>query len=181
MKKHLIIAWTILLGILLGHLIAKADEPKKENLYAKYTGLVFEEFGVFELGALDGYFFSGGKSKWPAYTRNVWHAHDFLMMGSMIGSYNLHAAWRSQHGILSSRMFVYGIGNLCLSSWIHTRGIRLVQTGKLFPPERGHGFFIQWKWLNIEVKSSDKLQWSLFGTGIVLLTLDAVWKEIFGD
>ena len=179
MKKHLFIMWAILLGILLGYLIAEAGELKGENLYAKYVGLAFQESAAFALGNIDAWAWNGGKSYWPPYNRDIWHLHDGLMFCSTVASYVSYSRWKSQYSVLSYRGLVFVTGNLLFTSWMHQRGIRLVQTGRFFPPEKGHGFYIRWKWLNLEIKSSDELQWSLFGAGVILLTIDALWERIF--
>ena len=176
MKKNLVVL-ACLVSVLVGYEIARCSELRGENLYAKYTGLALQESAAFALGNIDAWAWNGGKSYWPPYNRDIWHLHDGLMFCSTLASYISYSRWKPQYSIFSERGFVFVTGNLLFTSWVHQRGIRLVQTGKLFPSEKGHGFYVRWKWINLEIKSSDKLQWSLFGTGIVLLTLDAIWER----
>lgn len=146
----------------------------KENLGAKYAALLFGGVTFFEMGAEQGYWMTDKQSKWPAYSEDTAHAHWFLQRGSMVGAGLLAAHWHPDQKFISWRTLNQFIGTSCLYSWMHNRGLRLVQTGELFPPEKGHKFYIDFGFIRIEVNSSDELQWGMLGVGLGLLLIDAI-------
>lgn len=155
-----------------------AFSQKQENLTAKYMTMILANITFFEMGAEQGYWMTEKHSKWPAYSPETAHAHWFLQRASMVSAGMLAAHWHPQQRFLSGRTLVQFIGTSCMLSWVHNRGLRLVQTGELFPPERGHSFYIDFGFIRIEVKSTDELQWGMLGAGVALLTLDTLWNKL---
>jgi len=160
--------------VLLSFLLIASGINAQENLCAKYTALLFGGVTFFEMGAEQGFWMTDKQSKWPAYSEDTMHAHWFLQRGSMVSAGLLMAHWYPKQQLISLKTLNQFIGVSCLYSWMHNRGLRLVQTGELFPPEKGHKFYIDFGFIRIEVNSSDTLQWGMLGAGLVLLTLDAV-------
>ena len=182
MKKTFVVAGFVLACIVIGCAIGHCETPRyeaKENLYAKYLGLTFGTVAFFEYGAEQGYWMTDKNPRWPVYNADNAHLHWFLQRGASLGSVLLLSRWHKQDRLLSARSLTQFVGASCFLSWAHNRGLRLNQTGKLFPDERGHGFVIDIGFGKFEIKSSNELQWSMFGAGVLLLTLDACWNKIF--
>ena len=57
---------------------AESAEPKKENHYSKYLGVISICNAGFVEGANQGWFFMGEQSKWPAYNKGSAHAWWFF-------------------------------------------------------------------------------------------------------
>jgi len=167
----------ICLAAMIVPVLCKAETPK-ENLSAKYLGLSFGTVAFFEYGAEQGYWMTNKEPKWDLYTHDNAHLHWFLQRGASLGSVLLVSRWHKPDRLLSARSVVQFVGASCFLSWSHNRGLRLNQTGKLFPDEHGHGFVIDIGFGKFEIKSSNELQWGMFGAGVVLLTLDALWDKL---
>jgi hypothetical protein len=161
--------------------VCKADPSQRESLITKYASLGLKMWAFGQIGADDAYYrWTDENSKWPIYNKDTWHFWSWSGRFSMVGASILDGFyWHPQQSLLSPRSVVYGLGTVFICTWTHNRFCRLVQTGQMFPPEKGHGFFLKWKWINLEIKSSDELQWGMFSAGIVLLTIDACWNKIF--
>jgi len=180
MKKNLIAISWLLIWILTSYKIANSAEPREENLYAKYMAGVFGLVVGFEEGCEQGFNFLGENSKWFGFNKDNSHLHYGLRRASMVGAGLLAASWHPKQRFLSGRTAVQWFSYWTFYSFVHNRGLRLVQTGRAFPiNELGHSFYFDIGFIRVEVKMRNELQWGMLGVGLVGLALDACWSKIF--
>jgi len=162
----------ILLILLLASLaLAETKENKTMKYFAGISGL----FVAFEEGAEQGYFFQGENSHWQGYTKANAHLHWGARRAAMVGTGLLISQWHPRQKFLSWRTANQYVSYWFLYSWAMNRGLRLVQTGKPFPPEKGHAWYIDMGFLRVEVKAQDWMQWGILGIGAVGMALDAIF------
>ncbi len=179
MKTLTIVLW-IIVCLLAGVIIARAETPRQENLSAKYMAGIFGLVVGFEEGAEQGFNFLDEHSNWPGFTKDNSHLHYGLRRASMVGAGLLAANWHPKQRFLSSRTAMQWFSYWTLYSFIHNRGLRLVQTGRAFPiNEFGHSFYFDIGFIRVEVKMRNEIQWGMLGVGIIGLTIDALWNHIF--
>ena len=179
MKTLTIILWVIVC-LLAGVIIAQANTPKRENLSDKYMAGIFGLVVGFEEGCEQGYNLLDENSKWPGFNKDNSHLHYGLRRASMVGAGLLAASWHPKQKFLSSRTAVQWFSYWTMYSFVHNRGLRLVQTGRAFPiNELGHSFYFDIGFIRMEVKMRNEIQWTMLGIGILGLTIDAVWQKCF--
>jgi len=180
MKKNLFVAIWLVSCVLLGCTVARCETPKKENLSAKYMAGLFGLVVGFEEGCEQGYFFLDESSKWAGLTKDNSHLHYGLRRTSMVGAGLLVSQWHPKQRFLSGRTAVQWFSYWTLYSFVHNRGLRLVQTGRAFPiNEFGHSFYFDIGFIRVEVKMRNEIQWGMLGMGVIGLAIDAAWNHIF--
>ena len=161
--------------LLMSWTAANADEPKKENLFAKYFFTAALPFSNFCEGLDQAWFFNGEASNWSGYSKANSHAWYFARRSSQVLSVLAASQWHPKSKLISGRMLFRYSYLTCLQSWALNRGLRLVQTGQLFPPERGHAWYIDFGWLRLEVQGQDWIQWGSLGYGVLGVIIDEMW------
>ena len=174
---------TILAALVLYTGSAFGQEKKKalrpENYFLKYTAASLGLFVAFSEGCEQGYFFEDEQSKWPHYTKDTSHLWFGARRTAMIGAAFCAAGWHPKQKLFSGRTAVQYISFWCLYSWTMNRGLRVVQTGELFPPEKGHSWYIDLGFFRFDVQSEDWMQWATLGVGTAGLLIDALWNVLF--
>jgi hypothetical protein len=158
--------------ILATQLFSQPHENKASKYFAGVSGL----FVAFSEGAEQGYFFQQEKSNWQPYNKGSAHLWWGARRVAMVGTGLLIANWHPQQQLCSWKTLNQYISYSLLYSWTMNRGLRLVQTGKMFPSEKGHSWYIDAGFIRMEVKSQNWMQWTLLGVGTVGLILDYLYE-----
>lgn len=157
----------------------RKKEPRPENYPLKYTAATLGLFVAFAEGCEQSYFFLGEDSNWEYYTKDTSHLWFSARRAATIGAAFCAAGWHPKQKLLSKRTAVQYISYSCLYSWALNRGLRVVHTGELFPPEKGHSWYIDLGFFRFELDSEEWMQWVTLGVGTTGLLVDALWNVLF--
>jgi len=158
-------------------LSAQNKQTHNENYFAKYAAITMLAGSNFCEGLDQAWFFNGEKSYWKGYTKGTSHAWYFARRSMQVGSVLMAASWHPKQKLFSKRTFFQYAYITCIQSWTLNRGLRLVQTGELFPHERGHAWYIDFGWIRLSIQSQDWMQWTSLGLGVAGLVAENIWKD----
>ena len=156
----------------------KKTEPRPENYFLKYSAASLGLFVAFAEGCDQAYFYKGEHSDWEYYTKDSSHLWFIGRRTAMVGAALCAAGWHPKQRLFSDRTTLQYISYSCLYSWALNRGLRVVQTGEFFPPEKGHSWYIDLGVLRLKVDSEDWMQWAALGVGTAGLLVDALWDVL---
>jgi hypothetical protein len=157
----------------------KKIQLRPENYFLKYTAASLGLFVAFSEGCEQGYFFQDRHSKWPHYTKDNSHVWFGARRVSMVGAGFCAAGWHPKQKFLSVRTAMQYISYCAMYSWTMNRGLRIVQTGELFPREKGHDWYVDLGFFRFDVKSEEWMQWTTLGVGAAGLLIDALWNVLY--